>query len=148
MKTTTVIANRLRQSGAEVILTRFDDSTVSLEIRVDISHTYLTDAFISIHYDAFEPKDVHGVSTHYYGSSGSLDLAQTVQNELVTYLNLENRGIMNSAFYVLRDNKNLAILIELGFLTNSQDLAQIENEQHAHLVAEAINSALIEYFNK
>src|SRR5690625_308581 len=147
LTTVKIIADKLRQSGAEVILTRTNDTSLSLENRVKISHAHLTDAFISIHYDAFETEDTHGVSTHYYGSHGSLKLAQTIQNELSAYTGLKNRGLVNSPFHVLRSNEHLAVLIELGFLTNDNDLAKIENEQHAHLVAEAINRALIKYFN-
>lgn len=147
LTTTKIIADKLRQSGADVILTRTDDTSISLDNRINISHSYDTDAYISVHYDAFETNNIHGVSTHYYGSSESLNLAQIIQEELSTYTGLNNRGIMNSPFHVLKNNKHLAVLIELGFLTNEHDLVSIEAEEHAHLVAEAINHALIQYYN-
>lgn len=143
-----MVAQKLEQSGASVILTREDDTTLSLDNRVNISHAYFTDAFISIHYDAYETNNIHGMSTHYYGSSGSLNLAETIQNELAIHTDMKNRGIMNSPYYVLRNNQNLAVLIELGFLTNEHDLVMIETKEHANNVAEAIHQAISKYFNK
>lgn len=142
-----MVAKKLEQFGATVIFTREDDTTLSLDKRINVSHAYLTDAFISIHYDAYETNNIHGVSTHYYGSSGSLNLAEAIQNELGTYTDMKSRGIMNSPYYVLRNNQNLAVLIELGFLTNEHDLARIESKEHANNVSEAIYQGLNKYFN-
>src|SRR5699024_8862718 len=47
------VAEKLREAGATVLFTRSNNSYVSLEDRVKISHSYWTDAFISLHYDAF-----------------------------------------------------------------------------------------------
>jgi len=146
LTTTLAVAEELRRHGANVVLTRSGDTTVSLDRRVQISHAYSTDAFISLHYDAFTSNNIHGVSTHFYGSRGSLNLAQTIQNELHKQTGLNNRGIMNSPYYVLRNNKQLAILVELGFLTSNNDLVKIEQNNHSNQVATAITRALINYF--
>src|SRR5699024_1984862 len=88
-----VIAERLRDAGATVLLTRSKDAYVSLQDRVRISESYLTDAFISIHFNAFTSSASNGISTHYYEDWKSMELAQHIQSALDQHTNLSNRGV-------------------------------------------------------
>lgn len=149
LSTAHVIADRLEDAGATVIMTRENDRTLLLEDRVSISHAYRTHAFISLHYDAFPVGTVNGFSTHYYTSYGNdRRLAQSIQTGIAEHINLHNRGIMQSNLHVLRENKNLAVLIELGFITNPNDFANIRTADYQQNVAEGITSGLINYFNR
>lgn len=147
LKITQSVANRLREAGATVLLTRSNDRSVSLEQRVNVSHAYSTDAFISLHYDAYPINSISGVSTHYYTAEDA-KLAQNIQASLEQYLPLKSRGLMQSSYYVLRENHHVSSLVELGFMTNLNDLIAIQSERHQHDVANAIADGLINYFNK
>ena len=141
------VAQKLRNEGATVLMTRSDDSYVSLEDRVKISQSYWTDAFISLHYNAFPLHTSNGISTHYYSDGSDYHLAQKIQSALNKHTNLDDRGVQHDDFYVLRENKDVSVLVELGFITNSDDKTIILGENHPENVANAITEGLINYFN-
>lgn len=147
LSTANIVADQLRAAGATVIMTRKDDKFLSLDERVSVSNAYSTDAFISLHYDAYPVSTVNGFSTHFYTSFGNDRLlAQSIQSGLAQHINLNNRGIMQSNYYVLRENKDLAVLVELGFITNPYDLSIIQTTAYQNKVAEGITNGLIDYF--
>lgn len=147
LSTAHVIAQRLRDAGATVIMTRENDRFLHLADRVGISRAYYTHAFISLHFDAFPIQSVNGFSTHYYSSFGKdRQLAQSIQNGIAQHVNLRSRGLMQSDLHVLRENIDSAVLVELGFLTNPYDLANIQTADYQQGVADGITSGLINYF--
>lgn len=147
LSTAQVIAKRLEDEGATVIMTRQNDRFLLLEDRVAISNAYYTHAFISLHFDAYPLSNVNGFSTHYYSSFGNdRNLAQSIQSGIADQVNLNNRGIMQSNLHVLRENEDLAVLVELGFITNPTDFATIQTADYQQGVAEGITSGLINYF--
>jgi N-acetylmuramoyl-L-alanine amidase len=144
LSTTLTIAKQLDQAGATVILTREDDSFVSLKDRVQISNQSQADAFISIHFNSYEEDYVGGFNT-YYDRNGKR-LAYTIQENLSNELHLRDRGVIQHGFTVLRENERPAVLIELGFITNKKELATLQTEDYQSRVAEAIRKALVAYF--
>lgn len=147
LKLTNRVADKLRSEGATVILTRSDDSYVSLNERVGISNNYWTHAFISLHFNAFISGDGHGISTHYYGGKDSNKLAQYMQESLINHTGLKNRGARQDNFFVLRETSSVAVLAELGFMTNSSDLQVITQDSYATNVANGISDGLKNYFH-
>ncbi|MFD2209814.1 N-acetylmuramoyl-L-alanine amidase [Virgibacillus halophilus] len=145
-------ANRVRDvlqsEGATVVATRSGDEFLSLDKRVQISNSYKTDAFISLHFNAYPTMTVRGVSTHYYSNGGNdMALAQSIQTALMQHVNMPNRGIHQSDYHVLRTNSDLAVLVELGFITNQYDAGNIQTNQYQTDVANAIADGLKTYFN-
>ncbi len=73
------LAKLLRESlGAEVILTRGDDSFVSLEQRTEIANDKKADLFISVHANSSPAHSASGIETFYLNfaaSPGALDVA-------------------------------------------------------------------------
>lgn len=140
------IASTLRAHGATVIETRAGDYFLSLDDRVNISNAYNTHAFISIHFNAFPVVTAQGVST-FYASDTSRVLASSVQNSLTASVPLNDRGIMHASYRVLRNTDAPAILMELGFITNTYDLSVIRTAEYQQQVGEAIASGLMNYFH-
>ncbi|MGX4670878.1 N-acetylmuramoyl-L-alanine amidase [Cerasibacillus sp. JNUCC 74] len=146
LATTRQIAEQLRNAGASVLLTRSGDEYVSLRDRVEISRAYYTHAFISIHYNAFFNSGAHGLNTFYY-SSADQKLAANVHASLASSIYLQDRGMKQGNYYVLRNNYAPSILLELGFITNYSDLANIQTNQFQIQVAEAVTNGLRNYFS-
>lgn len=146
LTTTHIVAETLRSAGATVVLTRSGDTYLSLRDRVSTSEIYNADAFLSIHYNAHTSGMANGASTH-YSSNQAKHLAESIQAELNKEISMNNRGVRHDAFYVLRENRNLSVLVELGFLSNDYDLSQISSAHHSNDVARAIEKGLINYFN-
>ncbi|HLS09445.1 N-acetylmuramoyl-L-alanine amidase, partial [Lentibacillus sp.] len=147
MNTVYSVAEGLRNAGATVILTRSNDTYVSLEDRVSLSHDYATDAFISLHYNAFPLEAVNGFSTYYYTNGNDRSLAATIQSGLEQNMALNSRGLMQEGYHVLRENSDLAVLVELGFITNPYDLSVIQTAEHQRNVADGIVEGVMTYFN-
>lgn len=61
----------LRQADVEVVLTRDDDSFVSLERRVAIAHQVGADLFLSLHADALSEGRAHGATVYTLSDSAS-----------------------------------------------------------------------------
>ncbi|GAB4074912.1 hypothetical protein GCM10028778_24150 [Barrientosiimonas marina] len=148
MTTADYAAKKLRDAGANVILTRSDDSYVSLEKRVRISNKHNTDAFISLHYNAYPVENVHGFSTHYDTDGADKALAADMQSALKQTMDLDSRGIKQNGYHVLDDNQDLAVLIELGFLTSPSDTKAIKTDAHQKKVGEGIVNGLKRHFEE
>ncbi|HEX6594058.1 MAG TPA: N-acetylmuramoyl-L-alanine amidase [Bacillota bacterium] len=148
LSTSEVVAEHLREAGATVILTRTGDEFLSLEERIRVSNSHHTDAFISIHYNAFPILTVRGMSTYYYDGGNDEQLAQHIHSSLIEAINLPDRGIQQADYKVLRENRDLAILIELGFITNPDDFSAIHTPDYKDQVGEAIVNGLINYFHQ
>lgn len=123
------VARLLTQIGQDVRLTRNGDEVSwpadqqqDLLARVQMSNNWPADYFISIHCNAFEEPSARGTETYCYqfGTPGE-KLAKAIQTELIKATGLVNRGVKTANFYVLRETRMPAVLIELAFITNPQE---------------------------
>lgn len=146
LSTAEQVAKKLEQAGANVILTRTDDESVSLEERVWMSNSYQADLFISLHYDS-TPEGVFGTgfTTYYYNGNDSY-LAELMNDKLGQNLPLQNNGVAFGDYLVLRENSQPSLLLELGYMNNDDDAYTFDNNYYRDLVADSIFAALTEYF--
>jgi len=72
-KLAAALGNRL---GARVILTREDDSVVSLDQRTAIANQYKADLFLSVHMNAAVVKGAHGSETYFLSVDASDEVAR------------------------------------------------------------------------
>ncbi|WP_261805552.1 N-acetylmuramoyl-L-alanine amidase [Lapidilactobacillus luobeiensis] len=141
-----VIENKLKDAGANVVMTRTDDSFVDLAPRAQAANKLKADAFISLHFDSSETANsATGTTTYFYHDNRDKKLAQ-VLNEQFNNLPLTNRGIEYGNFQVLRDNQRPAVLLELGYINNSKDFSYITKSSYYNKVANDIVIALTNYF--
>src|SRR5699024_12609940 len=109
--------------------------------------SYATDAFISLHFNAFTSSDPNGVSTHYYDVNDNNELAKHVQDALHQQTNLKDRGVRQDDYHVLRKNSDTSILVELGCITNPSYVQAIQSNENASAVATGIADAFKQYLN-
>ena len=50
-----------------------------------------------------------------------------------------------AAFYVLRGSNAPAVLVEMGFLTNSRDEAKLQSRKYRRKIVEGIYAGIVEY---
>ena len=146
LKTVELLVSKLRSAGAEVILTRETDVYVDLRKRVSISHQYNADAFVSIHYDATVDSSISGFTT-YYTNSHQQELAQYVHAGLAEKVTIRDRGIQPGNYIVTRENKQAAILIELGYLSNPNEENIITTDYYRQQATLGIYEGLLNYFD-
>ena len=143
----------LQQVGATVIMTRVDDSYVSLPMRSQIANENGADFFISLHHNGIDNPKVNYTSTWYHGdaddSRQSLDLARYMQQGVSDALQLptspasglySDKLITASGFGVLRLTECPAVLCEASFLSNPEEEARLKED--AYLRKEAFGYLL------
>lgn len=146
IRTANLAYNKLKAAGANVFLTRSNDTYISLASRVSTAHYRDADAFVSIHYDSSPNSNTRGVSTFYYNSLKDQALAASIQKELVKETNFTNRGTRFGNFHVLRENKRPSVLIELGFLSNRTEEMTMNTSNYQEKASQAVYQGLLQYF--
>lgn len=116
------VAKEVRNHGVVVDETRTNDATVSLKDRSAFENRSNYDYFISFHRNAYKPESARGVETYTYLNPGvkSQSLSRRIQDSLVS-LGFIDRGVKTANYHVLRETKSAAILIEIGFIDNTDD---------------------------
>lgn len=147
LSTAELVADELRRAGAKVIMTRKSDGEQpELSERAAVSNKQRADAFVSIHYNA-SPKKVSGTLVYYYSESKDRTLARAIEGRLAKGNGLlKSNGISFGDYHVLRENKQPAVLLELGFLTDSRDEATVRKDDYQRKAAAAIAAGLADYF--
>ncbi|MFD1672174.1 N-acetylmuramoyl-L-alanine amidase [Agrilactobacillus yilanensis] len=141
------VASRLREAGANVIMTRSSDQSVSLAKRPQISNNTNADAFISFHFDSTESSnDASGITTYYYSKSKDSPLAKDLSQQLSS-LPLTNKGTQYGDYQVLRDNVRPSVLLELGYINTKKDFSKISSTSYQEAIADAVYKALNQYFS-
>lgn len=138
----------LKELGANVILTRDDDTLVELGDIALISNRKRADAFISFHYDSTDISNQATGFTTYYANENDVQLAEIVNRHLEKELPLDNRGIDIGDYQILRENERPALLLELGYMNNDNDAHTFKTKKFQRQVATAISDALDEYFSQ
>ncbi|QLE55120.1 N-acetylmuramoyl-L-alanine amidase [Nostoc sp. TCL26-01] len=144
----TRIAQILQQNGVQVIMTRSSDYFVSLPGRVQMAEKVGADVFVSIHANsagAGRP-DVSGLETYYYDNG--LSLARIVHSNIRQSLNVRDRGVRRARFYVLRKSSMPSILVETGYLTGREDVANLQSSAYQNKMAEAIARGILQYLRR
>ncbi|MFP3389556.1 N-acetylmuramoyl-L-alanine amidase [Brevibacillus sp. SIMBA_040] len=145
--TSNKVASKLRQRGAQVIMTRTSDSEKpSLSQRVAVSEAKDADAFVSIHYNS-SIKPTSGTLTFFYSQAKDYPLARSIEARLRSNQSLPSNGISYGDYHVLRENAQPSVLVELGFLTNAKDEAIIRTASYQERAAQAIVDGLADYFS-
>lgn len=111
-----------------------------------ISQQNNADAFISIHYDANPDTSISGFTT-YYQYRNQAALAKSISNGLQSSIALRNRGAQPGNYYVLRENKQNAVLVELGFLSNPSEERTIDSNRYRDQATYGIYKGILNYFD-
>ena len=139
------IAELLEKKGYEVIMTRDRDATVSLQDRVAISEAAQPDIFVSVHVNSSNSESPNGIETHYY-KDNSLLLAKTLHASMLNHVKANDRGLFKSKFYVINHTTAPAVLVEIGFISNPAERAQLVSESRKQATAKAIAEGIDGYF--
>ncbi|MGP1383272.1 MAG: N-acetylmuramoyl-L-alanine amidase [Thainema sp.] len=142
------VAALLEQQGVQVIMTRTDDREIDLEPRVQIAERANASLFVSIHANAISLSrpDVNGLETYYYSSGQRL--AQVIHNAILQNVAIQDRGVRQARFYVLRNTSMPAILIETGFVTGAEDSRRLADPTQQRVMAAAITQGILQYIQQ
>ena len=121
----------LSKYDVNVALTRDSDKTIALKPRTDLANALKADFFLSIHNNAAGGK---GFETYIYNGnvpSQTVQLQSTIHNNIASSVlkpyKIDDRGKKRANFHVLRETKMNALLIEVLFVDNEDDLKLLTN---------------------
>jgi N-acetylmuramoyl-L-alanine amidase len=160
----------LQRSGANVIMSRESDTTISLERRSELANASGADLFISIHHNSTSDKSnywTNYTSTFYHASPGiakyspyNHTIAKYVQRDL-SYA-LRNPGSLASfdgtmsdyliypdqGFAVLRETDIPSILVECAFFTSRLEEKRLNLDQFNKVEAWGIYIGIAKFYKK
>ncbi len=117
------IEKQLKEKNIDYYMIRTDDTYVSLEDRAKIANEKKGRLFISIHNNSFTDPSQGGILTAYnpYSPIGE-DIARIMQSK-ISDIGMRDRDIMpRPNLYVLRHTEMPSLLLEIGFISNKNDL--------------------------
>lgn len=145
-----LVAEKLKDSGVKVKLTRDDDTFISLENRCKFANRRRAELFVSLHRNSAE--NGKGVEIWISSDEPQKDsrLAENILQGLDKVGISKNRGVKSGYaqgdgnYYVNSHTDMPSCLAEIGFITSETDNALLDNnlEEYAEAIAEAIKESL------
>lgn len=134
------LADKFRDAGATVILTRSSDETVSLQQRVKTAEDGNAHLFLSLHNNSTTPSGnplaARGTSV-YFSLPHQQALAWAVYPYLID-LGLLPYGRISNSYYVTNATSFVALLVEGGFLTHPVEEQMLNNNTFLQRMALAV----------
>lgn len=156
------IACRLKEicelAGYTVYMTRESDQSLSgesfnknadMQARIRLAREHPDAIFISIHLNKFSIEKYNGAQVFYSSNnSQSIELAQAIQSAIQRNLQPQNNRQIKSGddnSVLLRVIDTPAVIVEGGFLSNQEELAQLKTETYRSQLAYCIFLGMIQY---
>ena len=136
------LRSALREAGFPVVMTRDRDYFVTLGGRCAAANSRRGSIFVSVHLNSAPREGANGIETYYY-SRQSASLAAAIHPQVVKAAGTEDRRIRQRGFYVLRNTRGVAVLCELGFLTNRSEASRLLTASHRERLARAMAAGII-----
>lgn len=107
--------------------------------------------FISVHQNKFEDSSQHGTQVFYSGNDErSKELAEAIQTSVTLTLQRKNDRVVKksgSGIYLLYHAKIPAVLVECGFISNSDEVKKLKDESYRMKLAILIADGLLKYLS-
>ena len=132
----------LEAAGFRTVMTRTDDTFVSLPARVAIANAQRDAIFISLHYNAAAREEGEGFETYYYNRRAAR-LAMACYSRIIQAWPGTPRGVRTRGFYVIRKTTIPSVLVEPGFLTNWREASYISRPEVRQRIATLLAAAII-----
>ena len=186
---TSRLADLLRAEGVRVVLTRDDDTFLTLQERSTFATTE-RNVFVSVHANAAPSGDASGIETWVFGRpldpsqidrairengggelgaaltaeaaqsadiasdilretqlNYSLGLANLVQDRLIEATGANDRGVRQNLFYVIRNSRIPAILVELGFVSHPDEGRRLIDAGYQEALARALAEGILDFLS-
>ncbi len=138
------LEKNLRTMGYKTVMTRRSDAFISLPERCRIANRHRNAIFVSVHYNSTWKNHVSGLETFYNSASGK-KLAEYVQQGMLRYTRAENRGAKYGRYYVIRNTKCPAILVEGGFISHRKERGRMKSAYWREGIARGIAEGIQRY---
>lgn len=131
------LESHLKKMGYNTVLTRRSDYFVSLPGRMTAANKYKNAIFVSIHYNYTWKQQVSGIET-FYNTQESHKLATDVHRGVMSRVKVTDRGVKYARYYVIRNCSLPSVLVEGGFVSNSNERSRMKTAWFRDAIARGI----------
>ena len=152
------LGEKLEENNFKVYFTRKSDKALGNTVRSDIINRAKfinarnADIFLSIHLNGSDIESAKGVESYSrFLDEKSYLLAESIQDELSSIEYTKDRGIKETnekSLGILRYTNITGVLLELGFITNSEDEKYLISEEGQDIIVYCILYGILIYFNE
>lgn len=143
------VANSTKTGGAETFIMGDHRNNANLAVAKRENASILYESNAEANYDGFDPNSTEAYIAFSFIQSEfkqhSLELAELIQNELVTKAKRGDRGVQQAGFMVLYKTAMPSVLVELGFISNPSEEQYMMSDQGQDYLASAIYRAFCTY---
>ena len=150
------LINSLLDVGAQVYSSRDDDYDLAsnydknrkakdLKKRAQLINHIKPDLFLSIHLNTYHDEEVKGGQVFYQSNEESKQVATILQDRFNKLSNKDKKAKFGD-YYLLNKTSVIGVIVECGFLTNSEDISQLVKKEYQVKIAKEITLGIYEYF--
>lgn len=153
-----ILKSDLETLGINVVMTRCDGNGLyksnatnfkksDMSERIKIIESANADMVISIHQNSYLDSSQRGAQAFYQeDDEKSRDFATCVQSQLLGQLPSARKECNKGDYYILKESKIPAILVECGYLSNGEEESLLQSDDYQQKVAYAIMCGVVKYF--
>lgn len=159
LKISLKVRDKMEKENIQVVMTREKDQDLAdgdsqnrkiqdLKKRCEIIHQTQPDCVVSIHQNSYPDDNIKGAQVFYYeDSQEGKHLGEIMQKNLVEGLDKNNhrQAKGNKSYYLLKKTDATLVIVECGFISNSEESALLSSEKYQEQVAQSIVKGIKEY---
>jgi N-acetylmuramoyl-L-alanine amidase len=157
----------LKAQGYRVLLTRRGDTFLSLQSRPAFANAEKADLYVAIHTNSAVSKKPNGIEVFCLAPAGTastnsstvswksyagnkndaknIRLAYHLQRSLLVKTKAKDMGVKRARFAVLKDLKCPGALVEIGFLSNPEEVKKLRTSEYMDKLAKGIANGISNY---
>ena len=157
-----MVKKYLEANDVHVVMTRetdeglYDSGAANKKVqdmkkRIALINETKPDVTVSIHQNSYPEEYVHGAQVFYYtGSTSGQKLAENIQKQLVSKADPDNKRQIkaNDSYYLLKKTGIPIVIVECGFLSNSEEAEKLCDSEYQEQIAWAIHMGILQYLNE
>jgi N-acetylmuramoyl-L-alanine amidase len=139
------LADIVGQNNIKIVLLRNEDKFISLETKVKAINKLKPDLVLSIHCNYAKNTSLNGTEVYYSSKKGfrnqSYNFSKTIYSNFSEKVSV-NSKIKTASFYIFENSECPAILFQVGFISNSNDLSLLNDVSYQDRIAYSIYQSL------
>lgn len=153
------LEQKLEAAGIKIVMTRTDDTGLYSESSTNKKVEDMQERCkliaesepvftVSIHQNSYVTEDIKGAQVFYYGQSKvGKELAETLQESLISLVDPDNhrQAKANESYYLLKKTTSPTVIVECGFLSNSEEAALLVTSDYQDTLVDAICQGIFTY---
>lgn len=149
------------QAGSRVVMIREDDRDFGysqkllqrkredLAYRIKTAMESQASIFLSIHANSFPDRSQHGPQVFYHPDSPEgKALAESIQKSLNKIGSRKRQAKANQSYFILKNSEQVAVTVEVGFLSNPQEETKLNQPDYQQKIALAVFEGVANYLSR